>query len=139
MAADHAGYEMKEFIKAELIAKGYEVKDFGTFSDESCDYPDFAHQLGRAVDNGDIPIAFSFCGSGNGINITLNKYRYVRSAYCWNEEIAKLAREHNDANICAIPARFIDKDTVSKIADIFLNTGFEGGRHQRRVDKISNY
>ncbi len=139
MVADHAGYEMKEYLKAELVAKGYRVKDFGTYSEESCDYPDFAHQLGSAVDKGEIPVAFAFCGSGNGINMTLNKHRNVRSAYCWNEDITRLAREHNDANICAMPARFLEKEQVSRFAEIFLATAFEGGRHQRRVEKISNY
>jgi ribose 5-phosphate isomerase B len=139
MAADHAGYEMKEFVKSLLISQGYEVKDFGTYSNESCDYPDFAHQLGNAVDDGSITEAIAFCGSGNGINITLNKHSKVRSAYCWNEDIARLARQHNDANICAIPARFLSPEVVGSIVEAFLSTGFEGGRHQRRVDKISNY
>ena len=136
MAADHAGFEMKEFIKKQLIANGCEVKDFGTYSAESCDYADFAHPLGNAVDNGEIITAMAFCGSGNGINMTLNKHKQVRSAYCWNAEITRLARLHNNANICTMPARFLDEATAWEIAQIFLSNGFEGGRHQRRIEKI---
>ena len=137
LAADHAGFAMKEYLKKQLLAHGYEVKDFGTYSDESCDYADFAHPLGDAVDRGQITTAMAFCGSGNGINITLNKHKSVRSAYCWNTEITRLARQHNDANICTMPARFLDESTVWNIAELFLSTEFEGGRHQRRIEKIS--
>jgi ribose 5-phosphate isomerase B len=136
IASDHAGYEMKEMAKKYLEEKGYEVKDFGTSSPESSDYADYAHPLGNAVSNGELKQAVAFCGSGNGINITLNRHKGVRSAYCWNPEIARLGRQHNDANVCAIPARFLERDKIREIIDVFLNTGFEGGRHQRRIDKI---
>lgn len=139
MAADHAGYEAKEYLKKKLIESGYEIKDFGTHTAESCDYPDCAHPLGDAVDKGEIETAFAFCGSGNGINMTLNKHRNVRSAYCWNEEITRLARLHNDANICAMPARFLSQETIWQLAQLFLTTEFEGGRHQRRVEKMCNF
>jgi ribose 5-phosphate isomerase B len=136
MASDHAGYEMKEIAKQYLIEKGYEVKDFGTNSSEIVDYADFAHPLGDAVSNGEIQTAVAFCGSGNGINISLNRHKGVRSAYSWNPEIARLGRLHNDANVCAMPGRFLEADQVRDIIDAFLNTGFEGGRHQLRIDKI---
>ncbi|MGV8829760.1 MAG: RpiB/LacA/LacB family sugar-phosphate isomerase [Breznakibacter sp.] len=139
MAADHAGFEMKEFTKNKLIENGYEVKDFGTYSTDSCDYADYAHPLGEAIDKGDITTAIAFCGSGNGINMTLNKHKQVRSAYCWNAEITRLARQHNDANICTMPARFLDETTIWELAQIFLSTEFEGGRHQKRIDKMCNF
>jgi ribose 5-phosphate isomerase B len=135
-ASDHAGYEMKEMTKKYLQDKGYTVEDFGAPSAESSDYPDFAHPLGNAVSDGELTQAIAFCGSGNGINITLNKHKGVRSVYSWNPEIARLGRSHNDANICAMPARFLEVDQVKEIIDAFLNTNFEGGRHQRRIDKI---
>lgn len=136
MASDHAGYEMKEIAKQYLTEKGYDVKDFGTNSSESADYADFAHPLGDAVSNGEIQTAVAFCGSGNGINISLNRHKGVRSAYCWNPEIARLGRLHNDANVCAMPGRFLEAGQVRDIIDAFLNTDFEGGRHQLRIDKI---
>ncbi len=136
LAADHAGYEMKEMVKTYLKEKGYEVKDFGAHSPERSDFPDFAHPMGNAVSKGEIKTAMSFCGSGNGINIAMNRHKGVRSAYCWNPEIARLARQHNNANVCAIPARFLEPETVREIIDAFLTADFEGGRHQRRVDKI---
>ncbi len=136
LASDHAGFEMKQFIKQFLIEKGIEIKDFGTFSCESVDYPDFAHPLANAVESGECYPGFAFCGSGNGINMTLNKHQKIRAALCWNEEIGKLARLHNDANICVMPGRFIKNEEAEKIAETFLNTEFEGGRHQRRIDKI---
>jgi len=136
MASDHAGYHMKEHIKDYLLKKGYLIKDFGCNSDESCDYPDFAHPFAKAVEKGDFDLGISLCGSGNGINITANKYAGIRSALCWDIELAELARKHNNANICALPARFITNKKAEKIVDAFLTTEFEGGRHQIRIDKI---
>ncbi len=136
VASDHAGYQMKEFIKNYLTDKGYEMKDFGTDSEDSCDYADYAHPLASAIENGELKVGLSFCGSGNGINITLNRHKAVRAAYCWKKEIAELARQHNDANICSIPARFIPKEECIEIIEAFLAAEFEGGRHQRRIEKI---
>lgn len=137
MACDHAGYELKLIIKAYLEEKGFEVKDFGTYSSDSCDYPDFAHQLGSSIQRGDYKRGIVICGSGNGVQMTANKYNKVRCALCWIPEIAHLARQHNDANVVSMPARFIDVDTAKQIVDEFINTPFEGGRHERRVEKIS--
>ena len=136
LASDHAGFEMKEKIKQYVESKGYTIKDFGTFSAESTDYPDYAHPLALAVESKEFPMGLTFCGSGNGINITANKHAGIRSALCWTEEIAGLARAHNDANVCAIPARFVSFDEAKAIVDAFLTTPFDGGRHQCRVDKI---
>ena len=136
LACDHAGYELKQFVIDLLSQKGIPYKDFGTYSAESCDYPDFAHPLAFAVESGECYPGIAVCGSGNGINITLNKHQGVRAALCWIEEIARLARQHNDANICVMPGRFIDHDTARRIVEAFLDTDFEGGRHQRRIDKI---
>ncbi len=136
LASDHAGYDKKLVVIKYLQEKGIPYKDFGCYSPESCDYPDFAHKIGKAINDGEYEIGITFCGSGQGISITANKYQNVRSALCWNAEICALARQHNDANICAIPSRFItDKETID-IIETYLNTGFEGGRHSRRVDKI---
>ena len=137
IACDHAGYEMKEFLVGYLAAKGYEMTDFGTHSEESCDYPDFAHALGEAIDNGTLERGVALCGSGEGISMTLNKHQKVRAALCWLPEIASLARQHNDANVCSLPARFIDNDEAVAIVDAFLGAEFEGGRHIRRVEKIA--
>lgn len=137
IASDHAGFELKEEVKSYLASKGIETKDFGTFSADSVDYPDFAHQVGAAVNRGDYGRGIVICGSGNGVQMTVNKYPNVRCALCWNEEITQLARQHNDANILSMPARFIPADVALKIVDIFLSTPFEGGRHQRRVEKIN--
>ncbi len=136
VASDHAGYQMKEFIKNYLTDKGYEIKDFGTNSEDSCDYADFAHPLASAIENNELKVGLSFCGSGNGINITLNRHKNVRAAYCWQKEIAELARQHNNANICSVPARFLEKEQVVEIVEAFLAAEFEGGRHQRRIEKI---
>jgi len=136
LAADHAGFELKEIIKNFLSQKGYLIKDFGTFSGDSVDYADFAHPLAEFIENNKEGTGISICGSGNGINMTANKHQGIRSALCWNEEISKLAREHNDANICALPGRFIDGDTALKIVETFLETDFSGGRHTVRVNKI---
>ena len=136
IASDHAGYLMKEHIKDYLAGKGNEIVDFGCNSEASCDYADFAHPFANSIENGEFKMGISLCGSGNGINITVNKHADIRSALCWDVELAELARKHNDANVCALPARFITNDKAEKIVDAFLSTGFEGGRHQIRIDKI---
>ncbi len=136
IASDHAGYEMKEFLKDYLEKKGIELLDFGTFSDESADYPDFAHPLAECIESGKAPIGISLCGSGNGITMTVNKHQKIRAALCWNAEIAELAVQHNNANICSLPARYISETEAKDIVDTFLSSEFEGGRHQRRIDKI---
>ena len=138
IASDHAGYELKEKVKQFLLSKNIEPKDFGTFSSESVDYPDYAHKVGAAINRNEYKRGIVICGSGNGVQMTVNKYPGVRCALCWNEEIASLARQHNDANILSLPARFIPEELALRIVDIFLNTDFEGGRHQRRVEKISH-
>lgn len=137
LACDHAGFECKEYIKSYLETKLIEVKDFGTHSTESVDYPDFIHPAAKALVNKEIDLAIIFCGSGNGVNITANKYAQVRSALCWQPEIASLAKQHNNANCLAIPARFVSLEEALLIVEAFLNTPFEGGRHQARVDKIA--
>jgi ribose 5-phosphate isomerase B len=136
IASDHAGFETKQILVEYLKQKGHDITDFGTNSAASMDYPDTAHPLAIAVEKGEFPLGITLCGSGNGINITANKHQGVRSALCWNIEIAALARQHNNANVCALPARFISVEMAKAIVDVFLNTGFEGGRHQTRVDKI---
>ena len=136
IACDHAAYELKEFLVGYLSSKGFEVKDFGTHSEESCDYPDFAHALGEALDNGELERGVALCGSGEGISMTLNKHQSVRAALCWIPEIAKLSRQHNNSNVLAMPARFISNDEALAMLDIWLETEFEGGRHQRRLDKM---
>ena len=136
LASDHAGYDLKCIIKIYLEKHGYAVKDYGCDSAVSCDYPDFAHLIGYSIENKNINRGFVFCGSGNGINMTVNKHQGVRSALCWNTEIAALARRHNDANICSLPARFITEGEAKKIVDIFLDEPFDGGRHINRVEKI---
>ena len=136
VSADHAGFHIKEKIKKYLIDSGYEVKDFGCFSPDSVDYPDFGHSAARAVESGAMDAGFSVCGSGNGMSMTLNKYQCIRSAVCWNEEISRLARAHNDANMCSLPGRFISDAEAILIVKTFLNTTFDGGRHKRRIDKI---
>ena len=137
IACDHAGYEMKLKVIDHLRQRGIEVKDYGTNSTESCDYPDYAHLAGSTVNRGESKRGIVICGSGNGVQMTVNKYPNVRCALCWTPEIAHLGRQHNDCNMIAIPARFIDEETALKIVDEFLDTPFEGGRHQRRVEKIS--
>lgn len=136
IAADHAGYFLKEKIKKYLIGEKYEIKDFGSFTDENVDYPDYAHPLAEAIANRDFDYGISICATGNGINMTVNKHQGIRGALCWNEEISKLARAHNDANICALPGRFVSESEALLIVRTFLNTDFEGGRHKRRIDKI---
>lgn len=136
IASDHAGFQMKEMLVGYLDAMGYDVHDFGCDSEESCDYAVFGHALAEAVDNGTLPRGIALCGSGNGINMTVNKHQAIRGALCWNPEIAELARSHNDANICSLPARFLENTEAIKIVDVFLSTPFEGGRHQARIEKI---
>lgn len=136
IACDHAGYDFKEKLKKELIQEGYEIKDYGTYSDESTDYPDYAHPLAEAVEKVEHKYGITLCGSGNGINMTANKHQGIRAALCWNVEISELARLHNDANICSLPARFVDYNLAKEIVNKFLNTKFEGGRHLRRIEKI---
>ncbi|CAG0989957.1 MAG: ribose 5-phosphate isomerase B [Bacteroidetes bacterium] len=136
IGSDHAGFQLKEYLKAELIKKGFELEDVGTHSEESVDYPDFAHTLALKVENGEFKYGILICGSGNGISMAANKHKGIRSAICWNKELAKLAREHNDANIIALPARFIKNKEAEECVEVFLNTRFEGGRHERRVQKI---
>lgn len=137
IGSDHAGYDLKESIKEVLKEKGINYKDVGPFGEESVDYPDFGHQVGSKVNDGEFERGIVICGSGNGINMTVNKYPNVRAALSWKEEIAKLAREHNNANILTLPARFISKEEAFAILNAFLTTDFEGGRHEKRVNKIA--
>jgi len=136
VASDHAGFEKKQIILNYLQEKGIEYKDFGCYSDESVDYPVYAHKIGEAIDNGEYEIGITFCGSGQGISIAANKHQGVRSGVCWNKEIAILARQHNNANICAIPGRFVSKEEAIDIVEAFLSSEFEGGRHARRIALI---
>ena len=136
IASDHAGFEKKEMLIHYFEGKGILYKDFGCLTNDSCDYTEFGHAIGEAIDNGDFEYGITFCGSGQGISMTANKHQNVRSALCWIPSIAILARQHNDANICAIPARFVNDDEVIAIVDVFLNTGFEDGRHARRIAQI---
>lgn len=136
LACDHAGFELKEHIRSWLEAKGWTYKDFGTYSAESVDYPDYAHPLALAVESGECYPGIAICGSGNGINMTLNKHQGIRAALCWNAEIAYWARLHNDANILVMPGRFISIEEADKVLETFFATPFEGGRHQRRINKI---
>lgn len=136
IASDHAGYRMKEFVAGYLLAKGYAVNDLGTRSEESVDYPVYAHALGREVAEGRCALGVSLCGSANGISMALNKHPKVRAAVCWCPEIAALARQHNDANVCSLPARFLSEEQAAAILDAFFEAEFEGGRHRRRVEMI---
>ncbi|MCX6258518.1 MAG: ribose 5-phosphate isomerase B [Bacteroidia bacterium] len=137
IASDHAGFELKQQLIAWLSAMGYKLSDMGTNSSESVDYPDYAHKLALAVQNNEASTGIALCGSGNGVNMTVNKHQCIRGALCWNAEIARLARFHNDANVCSLPARFISFEQAKEIVMTFLDTGFEGGRHIARVGKIS--
>ncbi|GAB5555973.1 MAG: ribose 5-phosphate isomerase B [Schleiferiaceae bacterium] len=137
IGADHAGFEYKGRIVELLKERGIEVEDFGTHSEESMDYPDVAHPVAESVESGNADLGIVICGSGNGINITVNKHQGIRSALCWQPELAELAKQHNNANVLALPARFIDFDTAMACVDAFLSTEFEGGRHERRVNKIA--
>jgi len=137
IGADHAGFELKEHLKELLVKKGYHARDFGTHSSESADYADFAHPVSLAVEKKEFDLGLLVCGSANGVAMTANKHQGIRAAICWTEELASLARRHNDANILCLPARFISEELAEKILDQFLNSMFEGGRHARRVDKMS--
>ena len=136
IASDHAGFKLKEALKSYLKAKGYDKIDFGTVSEESCDYPDYAHPAAQAVENGDCELGIGICGAGNGMAITLNKHQGIRAALSWQPEIARLARAHNNANFVVLPARFISTDIAQEIVDAFLSTPFDGGRHLQRINKI---
>lgn len=135
-ASDHAGFELKEVLKKYMAEKGYEPVDFGTFSEASCDYADFAHPAAKAVEDGECKFGICMCGSGNGIQMTLNKHQGIRAALCWLPDVASLAKQHNDANILVLPARFVTQEEAAKIVDAYLEAHFEGGRHQARIDKI---
>jgi ribose 5-phosphate isomerase B len=137
IGADHAGFHYKEMLKAMLIDASYEVKDFGTFSESSVDYPDFAHPVAEAVESETYTFGILVCGSANGVAITANKHQGIRAAICWEQEIAALARQHNNANIICVPARFVSEDLAKDMVKTFLNTKFEGGRHGNRVEKIA--
>ena len=137
IGSDHAGFEYKELLKKWLEESGYPLKDFGTYSAESADYADFAHPVSLAVEKKEFDLGLLVCGSANGVAITANKHQGIRAAICWNEELAALARQHNNANVLCIPARFVSTDLAQKILDRFLHSNFEGGRHERRVNKIS--
>ncbi|MCL1937956.1 MAG: ribose 5-phosphate isomerase B [Candidatus Azobacteroides sp.] len=137
LASDHAGYELKDFIRQVLEQKNIPYTDYGTYSAESVSYATFGHRLAQAIEKGEVSCGIAVCGSGNGINMTLNKHQGIRSALCWNEETAALARAHNDANVLALPGRFLSKEVAEKMVNVFLNTSFEGGRHCERVAGIA--
>ncbi|HNX42905.1 MAG TPA: ribose 5-phosphate isomerase B [Bacteroidales bacterium] len=136
IASDHAGYELKEFLKTKLAEAGYSLRDFGAYSAESVDYPDIAHSVCSLVDKGQYPCAVLICGTGNGMCMTANKYPNIRAGLCWSKDIAELIRRHNDANVICLPGRFIEQGEALKAVMAFLTTAFEGGRHERRISKI---
>ena len=136
IGSDHAGFEYKEEIKKALIAAGWQVSDKGTYSLDSTDYPDYAHPVATMVESGEATAGILVCGSGNGVCMTANKHQGIRAALCWTEELASLARQHNNANVLCLPSRFVSLESAQKMVDIFLSTAFEGGRHQKRVEKI---
>ena len=137
IASDHAGFCLKEYIKEKLLDEGFIFNDFGTFSKESMDYPDTVHPLAKAIQDKKFSGGIIICGSGNGVAMVANKYRDIRAAVCWNEEITRLSRQHNNANVIALPARFLAQEEAEKLVKTFFTTGFEGGRHERRMIKIS--
>lgn len=137
VGCDHAGYPYKDSVISLLKAKGYQVQDFGTNSPESVDYPDFVHPVADFIEKGKGTLGIVLCGSGNGVAMTVNKHQGIRAAICWNESLAELARQHNDANVLALPVRFISEKLALKITDLFIKSQFEGGRHARRVGKIA--
>lgn len=137
IGCDHAGFDYKENLKVWLEKNGYNVKDFGTYSKDSVDYPDFAHPVATAVEKKESELGILICGSANGVAIAANKHQGIRAAICWNEELAILARQHNNANVVCLPARFVSYELAEKITDRFLHENFEGGRHEKRVAKIS--
>ena len=136
IASDHAAFPLKQFVIEYLKEKGLEFKDYGTYTPDSCNYADYGHALARGIENGEVEKGIAMCGSGEGISMTLNKHQGIRAGLCWIPEIAHLIRQHNDANVLVMPGRFIDTDMARKIMDEYLNTPFEGGRHQTRVDSI---
>jgi ribose 5-phosphate isomerase B len=136
IACDHGGFEMKEYLKKQLTAEGYQFVDYGVNSADSVDYPDIIHPIASDINDGKYPLGIILCGSGNGAQMVANKHPNIRAALCWNEEITALARQHNDANIISLPGRFIDFELALKLVKIFLETPFDGGRHTRRVEKI---
>lgn len=136
LACDHAGFALKKFVIQYLEQNGYEYKDYGTYSDLSCDYPDFGHALAEGIEKGEVFPGIGICGSGEGMCMTLNKHQGIRAGLAWNKEIAHLIRQHNDANVLVMPGRFIDNKTAEAIMDEFFKTPFEGGRHQKRIEKI---
>lgn len=136
IGGDHAGFDLKKKVIQRLEEKGYQVRDFGPYSKESCDYPDYVHPLAKAVESKEFKYGIVICGSGNGVNMVANKYQGIRSGLCWEPDLAEMTRLHNDANILAVPARYITEEIGLKIVDTFIATEFEGGRHQKRVDKI---
>lgn len=136
LACDHAGFPLKKFVVEYLESYGYEYKDFGTYSDLSCDYPDFAHELAKGIATGDVYPGIAICGSGEGMAMTLNRHKGVRAGLAWTPEIAELVRQHNDANVLVMPGRFVDNKKAAAIMDEFFKATFEGGRHQRRIEKI---
>ena len=137
LGGDHAGFEYKTNISEALTARGIEIKDFGPFTEDSVDYPDFVHPVADAVEKEGFDFGILICGSGNGVAMTANKHQGIRAAVCWNKPLASLSRQHNNANIICLPARFITYDLAIEMVDTFLSTDFEGGRHKTRVDKIS--
>ena len=137
IGGDHAGFEYKKEIISMLEDQGHEMNDIGPFSEDSVDYPDFAHPLATAVENGDVDFGILICGSGNGVAFTANKHQGIRAALCWKDELAALARKHNDANVLALPARFVSLEEAKSMVNTFLSTDFEGGRHQNRVEKVN--
>lgn len=137
IGCDHAGFEYKEDIISFLEGNGLAYKDFGAFSTDSVDYPDFAHPVATSVEKSETAFGILLCGSANGVAITANKHQHIRAAVCWGEELAELARKHNDANIICIPSRFVREGDVEKMVDVFIHTEFEGGRHEKRVGKIA--
>jgi ribose 5-phosphate isomerase B len=139
IGGDHAGFQLKEIIKSKLEAEGYFLEDFGPFSDQSVDYPDFVHPVANSVENGEYNFGILICGSGNGVAMTANKHKGIRAAVCWNEMLGKLARAHNNANILCLAGRFLDDELAMEIVETFLNTDFDGGRHIRRIKKITDF
>lgn len=138
IGCDHAGFELKEKLKEYLIEKGYEIVDKGTHSTESVDYPDYGHAVALSVLNKECDFGIAICGSGNGINMAVNKHKGIRGALCWMPEIAKLAKQHNNANVISLPGRFIDIQTAKQIIDAYISAAFEGGRHERRIEKLDD-
>ena len=136
IACDHAGFALKQFVKQYLEEKNIPYKDYGTYSDMSCDYPEFAHALARGIESGEVYHGIGICGSGEGIAMTMNKHQQIRAALCWSPEIAHMSRQHNDANALVMPGRYIDNNTARKIMDEFFATTFEEGRHLRRIRQI---